>query len=112
VDASDHVFATQHANSMRRAREAHLKTGVAREEHLVARLDGGDVRAHGGDDPAVHLGRLVRRDDQTARKLRLVELLDDEMVVQRLERCVSEWLPFQQRFTILRACRSAATTFR
>jgi hypothetical protein len=60
----------------------------------------------------MHLGRLVRRDDQTTRELRLVELLHDEVVVQRLERGVGEWLPFQHGFTILRACRSAATTSR
>ena len=54
--------------------------------------------------PLLHLGRLVRRDDQPARELRLVELLDDEVVVQRLERRVGERLPFQHGFTILRAC--------
>ena len=112
MDARDHVFAPEHAHSVRRARKPHFEAGVAWEEHLVARLDRADIRADSGDDPAVHLGCLVRGNDQPTWELRLVELLHDEMVVQGLERRVGEWMPFQHGFTILRACRSAVTTSR
>src|SRR5439155_22181790 len=71
-----------------------------------------DIGADARDDAAAHLGRLVRRHDQTARKLRLIELFDDEVVVQRLECRVGKRLPFQHAFTILRACASVATTSR
>ena len=60
------------------------------------------VRADGRDDAAAALRRLVRGDDQPARELGLVERLDDEVVVERLERHVrSIGCPSSTRSTIL-----------
>src|SRR4051812_10970444 len=81
---------------MRRAYEPDVEAGVAREEHLVARLDRGHVRPDRCHDPGPHLQRLVRRHDQAAWKLRLVQGLHDEVVVERLEgRVVCDRMPFQ-----------------
>jgi len=95
VNARNHVLALEHADAMRRTGQTHLESGVTREQHFVAELDRRDVGANGGDDAGAHMRRLVGGDDQPARELRLVELLDDEMVIQRFERGVAEWLPFQ-----------------
>ena len=95
MDAGDHVLAPQHADAMGRAGEAHLEAGVAREEHLVAGLERADVRADCRDDAAAALRGLVGRHDQAARQLRLVDRLEDDVVVERLERHVGHGMPFQ-----------------
>jgi bifunctional non-homologous end joining protein LigD len=105
VNPGEHVFALQQADAVRRARKPHLEAGVAREEHLVARLDGRHVGPDGRDDAASHLRRFVRGHDQAARQLRFVELLDDDVVVQRLEPHVRERVTFQHGSTILGVMR-------
>ena len=54
-----------------------------------------DVRADGRDDAAAALRGLVGRHDQAARQLRLVDRLEDDVVVERLERHVGHGMPFQ-----------------
>ena len=69
--------------------EAHLEAGVLREEHLVAGLDPAGLAPDRGDDPgqADRLGRCG--DDQPGLRLRLlIARLDDDVVVERLERKV------------------------
>jgi bifunctional non-homologous end joining protein LigD len=83
---------------VRGARQSNLEAGVAREEHLVAGLDRGDVRTDGGDDPAPALRRLVRGHDEPARQLGLVERLDDDVVVEWFEADVRHRLPFEHAF--------------
>ena len=95
VDSGDDVLATEDAYAVRRPGEPHLVAGVTGEEHLVARLDRGDVRADGGDDPRTALRGFVRRDDQAARELGLVERLHHDAIVERLERRVGERMPFE-----------------
>src|SRR6266581_675754 len=53
VDARDEVVAAEHL--LRRAGEAHVEAGVAREQHLVAGCDPFRVRADGGHDAAAAL---------------------------------------------------------
>ncbi len=80
---------------MRRTGKSDLEAGVAREQHLVAWLDRADVRPDGRDDARAALRRLVRGHDQPARQLGLVERLDDDVIVERLERHVGQWMPFE-----------------
>src|SRR5262245_3331090 len=87
---------------MRRAGEPNLVAGVPGEEHLVAGLDQGHVGPDGRDDPRAHVHGLVRGHDQAARELGFVERLQDDVVVERLERdVVGDWAPFQHASTIL-----------
>ena len=95
VDAGDHVLAPQHADAMRRAGEAHLEAGVAREEHLVAGLERASRPGRRPRRCRCGLRGLVRRHDQAARQLRLVDRLEDDVVVERLERHVGHGMPFQ-----------------
>ena len=71
-----------------------------------------DVGADRRDDAGAALRRLVRGHDQAARQLGLVERLEDDVVVERLERHVGQWMPFEHAFTILAPCASAETTSR
>src|SRR6476620_6206857 len=113
VDPGDQIFALQDADAVRGADEPHVEAGVAREEHLVAGLDRGHVGADRGDDAGAHLQRLVRRHDQAARELGLVERLDHEVVVERLERrVVGDRMPFEHGIRILASCAWPATTSR
>jgi hypothetical protein len=69
------------------AAEADVVAGVLGEKHLVARVDPQRIGADGGDDarPAAGLGAL--RDDQPRARLDvLLRRLDDQMVVEGLER--------------------------
>jgi hypothetical protein len=71
------------------SRQPHLVARVARKEDFVSGLDAARVGADGRHDAraAVRLGR--RREDQPERRLRLlVRGLDDDEVVERLERQV------------------------
>src|SRR5262245_5241298 len=85
VDAGDEIAAADYLAGG--AREPDVVARVLREQDLVAGDDLARVRADRGDDPgaAVRLG--TRREDQPGAGLRLfVELLDDDVVVERLER--------------------------
>ena len=71
--------------------EAHLEARLARVEHLVARLDARDVGADRRDDAGSAGGRRGGRggEDQAGPGLGLVgRRLDDEVLVERLERDV------------------------
>ena len=68
-------------------REPHVVAGFLREEHLVAGRDAFDLGADGGDDAAAALRLGARRQDQPGARLGLlVGGLDDDEVVERLER--------------------------
>src|SRR4051812_13505282 len=95
VDAGDHVLAPQHADAVGRAGKADLEPGIAREEHLVAGLDGAHVRPDRRDDAGAALRGFVRGHDQPARELGLVDRLEDDVVIERLERHVGQRMPFQ-----------------
>ena len=63
------------------------KPASVREEHLVARLDAARFGARRDHDAGLGAGLGARRDDQSVPGLGLVVRgLDDDVVVQRLER--------------------------
>ena len=85
VDAGDELPAAQHL--ARDPSEPDVVARVLREEHLVPGVDALCVGADARDDarPAAGLGAL--RDDQPCSRLDvLVERLDDQVVVERLQR--------------------------
>ena len=70
------ILALEHPHAVARADEPDLVARVARVEHLVAGLDGADLRPDRGDDAGRALRGLVDRDDQPRCRLGLVERLD------------------------------------
>src|SRR5579862_6886673 len=85
VDAGDQVFALEDAHAVARANEPDLVAGLAWVEHLVARLEPLDVGADRGDDAGGAVRGLVDGHDQAGGGFGLVERLDDDVVVERLD---------------------------
>ena len=102
--------ARRHAVRRERAKRRTSKPAFAREETAPCRpgstaVTSGPTAAH---DAAVHLGRPRSPGRSGRSEAPTRRVLDDEVIVQRLEGRVGEWRPFQHGFTILRACRSVA----
>jgi len=100
VDAREQLDAAQHF--LFGAAEPDLVPGAAREEHLVAGDDALHLGADGRDDAAAALGLGARGEDQPRPRLGLlVGRLDDDVIVQRLEREAKRARVFQHASTIL-----------
>ena len=85
VDAGDELAPADHLAGD--ATQPDVVAGVLGEEHLVARVDPVGLGADGGDDPRAAAGLGALRDDQAGPRLDvLVDRLDDQVVVERLER--------------------------
>ena len=70
----------------RDAAEPDVEARVLREEDLVTRFDAARVRAYSRHDPRARVSLGARRNDQAVARLDfLVQLLDDDVVVERLE---------------------------
>src|SRR5262249_4241163 len=100
VDAGEQFHSAQHF--LRSTAEPDVVAGVLREEDFVARNDALDLGADGGDDAGAALGFGARWEDQARPRLGLlVGRLDDDIVVQRLEREAKRARVLQHASTIL-----------
>src|SRR6476469_7633923 len=99
-DAGDELVTLDHA--VRGAREANVVARVLREQDLVPRPDTLDVRPDEDDDPAAAVRLEARRKDEPGTRLGLLlGVLDDDEVVERLERQPRRTRILQHAATIL-----------
>ena len=88
MDAGDELAPAQ--DLARDAAEPDVVAGFLGKEHLVARVDAVRLRADRRYDPGAAAGLGALRDDQAGPRLDvLVDRLDDEVVVEWLERQVT-----------------------